>query len=167
MPPPPKKKMVKPKVKRKGGRRRGITKSLTERTTATEEPMTEASLSVKSSPSGGMKIYADLTWNSFFCVWTRGDAGLIMNANLMKYIGPLTFVELGFVGFFRKKSCRNQVSREYAVYSFMHSVYSQYGFSPSESITLKTCPNCLIVDVLYLGECDYFDFNMYYKDQNV
>lgn len=26
-----------------------------------------------------------------------------MNANLMKYIGPLTFVELGFVGFFRKK----------------------------------------------------------------
>lgn len=28
-------------------------------------------------------------------------------------------------------------------------------------------PNCLIVDVLYLGECDYFDFNMFYKDQNV
>lgn len=97
---PPPKKMVKPKVKINGERRRGITKSLTERTTATEEPMTEASLSVKSSPSGGMKIYADLTWNSFFCVWTRGDAGLIMNANLMKYIGPLTFVELGFVGVF-------------------------------------------------------------------
>lgn len=97
----------------------------------------------------------------------EATAGLIMNANLMKYIGPLTFVELGFVGFFRKKSCRNQVSREYAVYSFMHSVYSQYGFSPSESFTLKTCPNCLIVDVLYLGECDYFDFNMFYKDQNV
>lgn len=125
---PPPKKMVKPKVKRKGERRRGITKSLTERTTATEEPMTEASLSVKSSPSGGMKIYADLTWNSFFCVWTRGDAGLIMNANLMKYIVPLTFVEHGFV-VFRGKNCRNQVSREYAVYSFMHSVYSQYGFS--------------------------------------
>lgn len=104
--------MVKPKGKINGERRRGITKSLTERTTATEEPMTEASLSVKSSPSGGMKIYADLTWNSFFCVWTRGDAGLIMNANLMKYIGPLTFVELGFVGFFGEKKVAGTKSRE-------------------------------------------------------
>lgn len=33
----------------------------------------------------------------------RGDVGLIMNVNLMKYIGFLMFVEFGFVVFLGKK----------------------------------------------------------------
>lgn len=51
---------------------------------ATERPKTEVSLSVKSSPSGRMKINVDFTWNSFLCVCTRNEAGLIMNANLCR-----------------------------------------------------------------------------------
>lgn len=89
-----------------------------------------------------------------------------MNANLMKYIGPLTFVELGFVGVFLGKKVAGTKSRENML-SIVSCTVFIVGFSPSESFTLKTCPNCLIVDVLYLGECDYFDFNMFYKDQNV
>lgn len=35
-----------------------------------------------------------------------------MNANLMKYIGPLTFAELGFVGVFLGKKVAGTKSRE-------------------------------------------------------
>lgn len=92
--------MVKLKVKRKGGRRWGIIKLLIERIMVIEELMMEVFFSVKFLLLGGMKIYVDLIWNSFFCVWMRGDVGLIMNVNLMKYIGFLMFVEFGFVGVF-------------------------------------------------------------------
>lgn len=122
--------MVQPAVKRKGERRRGPTNHWPRGQWQPKGQKTEVSPSVKYSQSGRMKIYADFTWNSFLCVWKGSGGGLIMNANLMKYIGPLTFVELGFAVFrrFLGKNCRNQVSRDFAVCSFMHSVYSQYAF---------------------------------------